>query len=67
MSLQESEEFLDLSFSWAKQLKTQMSSIGFKESHIVMLLKYCKVILDETRSSEISDLKSIEVIKKKLS
>lgn len=44
-----------------------MSSIGFKEAHLVMLLKYCKGILDETRSSEISDLHSIEVIQKKLS
>jgi hypothetical protein len=44
-----------------------MSLIGFKEAHIVMLLRYCKMILDEIRSSEISDLKSIEVIQKKLS
>jgi len=56
-----------MSLSYIKQLKNQMSLIGFKESHILILLKYCKMILDDIRSNEITDLKSIELIQKKLS
>ncbi len=41
-----------------------MSLTGFEDAHIEMLPMYCKMIFDEIRSSEISDLKSSKVIQK---
>jgi hypothetical protein len=43
-----------------------MNVYGYREDHIVLVLGLCKIIVDETKNNEISDLKSIEIIQTKL-
>jgi len=54
------------SFAQAEQFDQQVHAIGFKEQHILLLLKYSKILWQEVVSSTITDADSVQAIKAKL-
>ena len=62
----EIKEYLDFSFGWGQQFLTQLTRFGFKEQHIVLMLKYSKLLQQVILKVEMKDLDSVKLIKRLL-
>ena len=66
LSPEDREALMLNSFAQAEQFDQQVRAIGFKEQHILLLLKYAKILWQEVVSSTITDSDSVQAIKAKL-
>ena len=59
-------EFLDYSFGWGQQFLTQITKYGFKEQHIIFMLKFCKILQEVISTLEMKNMESINLVKRVL-
>lgn len=60
---EEQDTLITDSFGWADQFESQVASVGFKELHVILMLRYCKILWQEISSSVISDVASVMAVK----
>jgi hypothetical protein len=63
MSLEDQDAHINESFGWADQFEQHITAVGFKEQHMILLLRYAKLLWQEICQSEIHDVSSVEKVK----
>jgi len=57
---------LEASFESVERFETVIQKVGYKQDHLVKLLKYARLLQQETEKAVSADLNAIEFVKAKL-
>ena len=53
-----------MSFQWVERFESQLQTIGYKQAHIVLLLRYAKMLFEQILAIVIKDMDSVSLAKK---
>ena len=65
-NMDEAERKMEESFAYIEKQEILLQKSGYKQDHLIKLIKYCQILQSEFGKPVEADLKQIELIKQKL-